>query len=205
VITGFQNAGRTLVSAFTGLVTDPINESRKTKYKSKVAGAFVGLGKGLSGVVVKPVQGIIGAGTGIVTGIRKSVEGDAVVLHRERPARAFPRRQIIPYNDTYARLQLICLANDPKGMIENVYQHATRPVQAVLSSGYFWIIGRAGVVETNVAFKAVRSCALQGCRVVMATTAGSIAFQCTAPGAAAELTRRVYSRCFAAQIGIDWI
>jgi hypothetical protein len=111
VASGLKQAGKTMLSTFTGVVLDPLREGKKSKYKSKVTGTIAGIAKGISGLVVKPIQAVAQAGAALTTGARKAVEGDSKVLRRARDARAFPERQIIPYDPRTAKLRTICAAS----------------------------------------------------------------------------------------------
>jgi hypothetical protein len=58
-------------------------------------GAFMGIGKGLLGLVTKPVCGILDGGAGAMAALRKLVNGeDADVIPPMRIARAFPHAEI---------------------------------------------------------------------------------------------------------------
>jgi vacuolar protein sorting-associated protein 13A/C len=88
---GAAAVGRGFLRGITGVVMDPINMARERG----AAGAFIGLGKGLIGLVTKPVCGILDGGAGAMAALRKLVNGeDADVIPPMRIARAFPRGEI---------------------------------------------------------------------------------------------------------------
>lgn len=51
---GFASAGKSFGSALTGVVTNPLEGARSGGFK----GFIVGTGKGLAGLVTKPIAGI---------------------------------------------------------------------------------------------------------------------------------------------------
>jgi hypothetical protein len=139
ITSGFQQAGKHMLGEFTGLVMDPIRESRKSKYKHKALRVMAGIGKGLLGVVARPVQAVMDVGTGLTTGDRKAIDNESNVLSKERGPRALLKRQIIPYDEINATLQDICLRKYPGEFIENVY--VLKPPMVVLTRSRLWLIG----------------------------------------------------------------
>jgi vacuolar protein sorting-associated protein 13A/C len=75
------------VRGVTGVVMDPI-EMKRTK---GALGVFLGIGKGLIGLVVKPICGILDGGAGAMAALRSVVNNeDQDVIPPLRIARAFP-------------------------------------------------------------------------------------------------------------------
>jgi hypothetical protein len=83
--------GQGFLRGITGIVMDPINMAKERG----AIGAFMGIGKGIVGLVTKPVCGILDGGAGAMAALRKVINGeDADVIPPMRIARAFPREQI---------------------------------------------------------------------------------------------------------------
>ena len=93
-LAGFKAAGESVFggisSGLSGLVTSPIEETKK----SGAMGFFVGVGKGLVGAAVKPVIGVTEGIANVATGINHQLSNALVVSHR-RPARAFFKPEVL--------------------------------------------------------------------------------------------------------------
>jgi hypothetical protein len=201
---GFQSAGRSFAGALTGIVTDPIRESKKAKYKSKAVGVLAGIGKGLAGVVVKPVQGILEAGTGIVTGIRKAAEGDEEVLTKQRAARGFPMRQIREYDPTTAALQQICEDVREGELLENFYRSRDRSKFLALTKGNVYVIDGRGKLNHKIALTAITNSSLEGAVVKMAMGSDKrVNFDCESGELALDFMRRMRSNFYMLRIGYE--
>jgi hypothetical protein len=201
--TGFKNAGKSFLSAFTGLVLDPIRESKKAKYRNRAAGVVVGIGKGLAGVVVKPVQSVIEAGTGLVTGIRKAAEGDEEVLTKQRAARGFPRRQIVPYNGTVAALQEICLIEEGE-LLENVYQSQDGARLLVITKRHVFVIAAGPHLEDEIDIRDVtRQDHEEGVIRLTHGTNKVMRFDCESEEQAVDFMKRVRSNLYMLRIGYE--
>jgi len=107
-ISGFKSLGNSLIDMTTGIITDPIKGAKK----EGVPGFFKGVMGGLSGVVLKPLNGIIDAGTGIVAGTRKATESKSDVYHAIRKARAVINRKIDVYNQKSSALLYVIQNSD---------------------------------------------------------------------------------------------
>jgi hypothetical protein len=200
VVTGFKQAGGTLLGAFTGLVLDPIRESKKAKYKSKVLGGLAGVAKGIAGVALKPAQAVLQAGAGLVTGARKSIEGDDKILKRERDARVFLCRQIIPHDRSLTRLRDICF--DRKGeMLEDAFPGHGKT--AVVTPGFVWLITQPENGKWDVEWvchiKDVVSVKPAGESVVLVFEGKQERFVCKGPNRASEFVAKVSSQAFSYQ------
>jgi vacuolar protein sorting-associated protein 13A/C len=84
-------AGKAIYEGFvrgiTGIVMDPIEMKRE----KGALGVFLGIGKGLIGLVTKPICGILDGGAGALAALRSLVNNeDADVIPPIRIARAFP-------------------------------------------------------------------------------------------------------------------
>ena len=92
-LAGFKAAGESVFSGFssglTGLVTAPLEETKK----SGPMGFFVGVGKGIVGAAVKPVVGVTEGISSVATGINQQFSNAVIVKHK-RPPRALLRPDI---------------------------------------------------------------------------------------------------------------
>jgi hypothetical protein len=192
VATGFQQAGKHMLGAVTGLVMDPIRESRKSKYKHKALGVMAGIGKGLLGVVARPVQAVMDVGTGLTTGVRKAIENERNILSKERGPRALLKRQIILYNHGYARLQEVCLDKHHREFIENVYP--SRPHIVVLTRRRLWFINTDAKVMRCCAVAEILTISMNEKLVTVGIEKERVSVGCSSPEEATDLFRRLMSK-----------
>jgi hypothetical protein len=83
--------GQGFLRGVTGVVTDPIKMGRERG----AIGVVLGIGKGLIGLVTKPVCGILDGGAGALAALRKLVNSeDDDIIPPMRIARAFPASEI---------------------------------------------------------------------------------------------------------------
>jgi vacuolar protein sorting-associated protein 13A/C len=88
--------GQGFLRGITGVVTDPI----KMGHERGAIGVVIGIGKGLVGLVTKPVCGILDGGAGALAALRKLVNSeDDDVIPPMRIARAFPASEIRVLSD----------------------------------------------------------------------------------------------------------
>jgi hypothetical protein len=204
VESGFVKATNSFLGAITGLVMDPIRESKKAKYRSKVLGAFVGIGKGVAGLVVKPVQGVIEAGTGLVTGMRKAVEGDEEVLRKQRPARGFQRRQILPYDSNAAVLQHICEASAGGELLENYYHSSREPKVLAVTKRHIYLVNLRGNVEQSIKIADLVRNSHEGPVIRIGVRGGpEFGFECQSAELAQDYVKRVRSNFYMLRIGYE--
>jgi hypothetical protein len=90
-VSGAKAMGMGFVRGITGVVMDPIEMGKK----KGALGVFMGIGKGLVGLVTKPVAGILDGGVGGFAALRKLVnKEDDDVIAPLRIARAFPEEKV---------------------------------------------------------------------------------------------------------------
>ncbi|KAK8852661.1 hypothetical protein M9Y10_017650 [Tritrichomonas musculus] len=93
---GVKALGHGFADAFTGIVKDPMKEQEK----KGVGGVFIGIGKGLLGLITKPVAGILDASVASISAMRKKLNGeDDDVIPPLRIAHALPMKELDSYND----------------------------------------------------------------------------------------------------------
>ena len=95
----FQSFGKGLLNGVTGVVMKPVNGLKKDGAK----GFFVGLGKGVGGIITDPVAGIIDAGAGIIDEVKNSMSESRDSM---RYPRVFNNIQIQEYDHVSAICQL---------------------------------------------------------------------------------------------------
>ncbi|OHT01097.1 hypothetical protein TRFO_01673 [Tritrichomonas foetus] len=97
---GLKAAGEGFIEGITGIITTPMQMCEE----QGVGGAIVGVGKGLLGLVTKPVAGILDAGVASFAAMRKVISGeDADVIPPIRVAHALPMMALPNYtNEMFA-------------------------------------------------------------------------------------------------------
>lgn len=111
---GFKDAGENVLGGFTSGIGGLFKAPMQGAKKEGVGGFFKGVGRGVAGLVVKPVMGVSEGVTSLVTTV--SDVSDAKASQNERPAwqrqrRAIPLRPatnrmvIVPYDDVAASAQ----------------------------------------------------------------------------------------------------
>eukprot|EP00051_Salpingoeca_urceolata_P020991 m.322117 g.322117 ORF g.322117 m.322117 type:complete len:4041 (-) comp19714_c0_seq2:110-12232(-) len=88
--TGFSQLGHSLAGGFSGVVMQPIKGGREDGF----LGGIKGVGKGLSGLVTKPVSGVVDMFSATLAGIESEVSGKAK-LRRARLPRHISITQVI--------------------------------------------------------------------------------------------------------------
>ncbi|KAH0792043.1 vacuolar protein sorting-associated protein vps13 [Histomonas meleagridis] len=84
---GIDSFKNNIVDGFTGIIMQPIRMAKE----HGAIGAFLGIGKGLIGVVTKPIAGIVDVGLGSFSAARKFFSGqDEDVIPPVRLPRAMP-------------------------------------------------------------------------------------------------------------------
>ena len=83
VFLGGMSVARGILGGVSGLVTEPVRGARS----EGVAGAFKGVGRGLVGVAVKPVVGVVDMTSDITAGVKNTT---AIDIRRPTPRR-WPR------------------------------------------------------------------------------------------------------------------
>ncbi|CAG9335375.1 VPS13_3 [Blepharisma stoltei] len=128
---GFKTLFKNASYAITGIVIDPIVAYKKSKAKGILRGGF----RGISGIIVKPVAGILDATSNAAEGIKNTAApfSSASKLQRVRAPRPFYGHtfMIKPYNEYDS--QVVHLMNQlKKGIFINekfVYQVASRDIR----------------------------------------------------------------------------
>jgi hypothetical protein len=190
---GFRQAGKTLLGAVTGVVTNTVKESKESKHKA--VGALKGLGKGMLGLVVKPVQAIAQAGAGVATATRKAIEKDEAIIKRERGCRVFPARQICEFTQVFVQLQKICATKDGPQALEAVF--LGREEWAVLTHMAVWAIQQNGSVKWRFVIQDIADAVADAGTVTIAVVGKPAAeFRCRDVGGAKEFAERVKSKTF---------
>ena len=116
VINGFMSLGANLVGGVTGLITKPVEGGRK----DGITGAISGVGRGLLGLVAKPVAGVLEFGAGVLGGVRKAID-DEEVIQRIRLPKAFPLGRVQQYQQEDAAVQWLCARSDiTRGTVDEV-------------------------------------------------------------------------------------
>ena len=203
VTSGFRSAGKSFVGAITGIVKDPIRESKNPAYKNKFVGVMAGIGKGLAGIVVRPIQGVMGVTTGIATGIRKKVEGDQTVFKRQRTARAFPKRHIIPYYPESALFQAMVECQSSGEIIENIYE-LVNGHQVVITNQFimiFALVNNAWEIQRHFHIAHIKGMTQRAESVsVIPSNGKEIIFNHISPSLALDFSKRIKSRVCMARI-----
>lgn len=198
VSSGFKSAGKSFLGALTGIVQDPIRESRNPVYKNKVVGAMAGIGKGLAGIVVRPIKGVVEATTGLATGLRKTVAGDQTVFKRQRSGRAFLKRHILPYDPITAHLQALVESKCRGELITNIY-NLTDGRLAVTTNEFIVIFQEREAFEIIRFFHIAHILSFsrnESCVSVTPSNGKEILFPCSSVEAALDLLKRIRSRLF---------
>ena len=96
----FSNVGK----GISGVVTEPIRGYKKKKIK----GLFIGGAKGLTGLIIKPMAGILDAASKAAEGVKNTVDvfNKKVIFSRSRVPRPFygEKSSIKPYNEFDAQV-----------------------------------------------------------------------------------------------------
>ena len=101
---GFLSLGTSFLNGIVGIVMDPVEGGKQ----DGVRGAFVGLGKGLVGVFVKPIVGILDAGAGIIGGVRQAINAnEQKILTRHRNPNAFLLSRIVSFDQVASYVQIM--------------------------------------------------------------------------------------------------
>ena len=108
-INGMKSLGVSLLDAPAGIFMDPIRGAQKEGF----FGFVKGIGTGITGIITRPVSGIMDATSGLITASRKAVENNTDVHKRLRQSRATVFGVVTPYNHSAAELQLTIRLRDP--------------------------------------------------------------------------------------------
>lgn len=90
VESAFVHLAQGFIEGVTGVVRAPVRGAERRG----VEGFFKGLGKGLLGLLVKPMIGISDAATDVFVGVKSSVEGEGQKKHDRRRIQVRPRRAL---------------------------------------------------------------------------------------------------------------
>ena len=96
-LSGFKKGFGELASGFTGIVTKPIEQTKK----SGVGGFFKGLGSGLLGAVLSPVNSVLTVGNEVTSGISNSeyISNKKSLRRFRLPRTLYKYIPISPYNE----------------------------------------------------------------------------------------------------------
>lgn len=118
MVSGVKALGGGFKEGITGIVTQPM----KMGQESGIGGAIVGLGKGLIGLVAKPVAGVLDASVASIAAARKAINNeDADVIPPMRSARALPMVPMIKFDPFLYQMKDSVQLNFQLTDIESLY------------------------------------------------------------------------------------
>lgn len=118
MVSGMKALGNGFVDGISGIVTQPM----KMGQESGIGGAFVGFGKGLIGLVARPVAGVLDAGVASFAAVRKKINGeDEDVIPPMRCARALPMIQLKHFTENMMKIKDVAQLHFQLSDIESLY------------------------------------------------------------------------------------
>jgi len=151
-----------ILDGVTGVVRAPIRGAEK----KGMEGFAKGVGKGLLGLVVKPVIGISDAATDVMIGVKGSIEGDNMDMNRNisqiRPRRAFygRERELRVYNYEDASAAGLMIKTRLAG--DSYMDHCFIGNKIVLiGAKKFILLGEDGVDRMMIGFKQIEHLEVQ--------------------------------------------
>ena len=118
MVSGMKALGNGFKDGFSGLITEPM----KMGEEKGVGGAIVGFGKGMIGLVARPVAGFLDAGVASFAAVRKKLNGeDDDVIPPIRCARALPMIQLSYFTQNMMKIKDIAQLQFQLSDIESLY------------------------------------------------------------------------------------
>lgn len=135
---GFVSFGRGIAKGFAGIVTKPMEESKKG-----ISAGIKGGIMGVVGAVASPVSGLLDIGAGLIGGTKKLITQDNFTVEPERIPRAFLMNRIYPAVEEANRAQIALETYDLIGTTYNetlVFFMRSKCEYVGISQMYMWML-----------------------------------------------------------------
>eukprot|EP00056_Hartaetosiga_gracilis_P013472 m.223801 g.223801 ORF g.223801 m.223801 type:complete len:4453 (+) comp13852_c0_seq3:78-13436(+) len=149
LVSGFKMFGKSVLSGFTGVVTTPLKEGEKGGF----VGGLKGVGKGVFGLIAKPVGGVLDMTSQTIAGVHMSISGTDASnpIPMRLPRHVSPFGQIVPFSTHAAQglFLLHTLKKKHQQLSSSPYISHVEFVQGKISLVYFFLVDRVIVVDVK--------------------------------------------------------